>query len=233
MFTKDTIQNFLYFDVETASLYPSLDEMYKENYRLFHLWKKREEYYKVAYPKLADLDPDEIYNQKAGLEPEFSRVVCVTFGSYSDDGEKRFMSFSGEDEVDILTKSNKVLNNAMVKNWKLCGHNIKGFDVPCLGKRMIYNGINPSPNLRTWDKKPWEMPYVDTSEIFAFGSWIHQKYLSLDLLSCSLGIQSPKDDLDGSKVNSTYWIEKDYEKIATYCESDVKTVMVVMEKICF
>ena len=135
--------------------------------------------------------------------------------------------------IAILNKTNKVLNNAMAKNWKLCGHNIKGFDVPCLGKRMVFNGINPSGNIQIWDKKPWEIPYVDTSDIFAFGSWVQQKYLSLDLLACSLNIPSPKGDLDGSKVNHTYWIEKDYDKISTYCEADVKTVMDVMEKVCF
>jgi hypothetical protein len=174
-----------------------------------------------------------VYKQKAGLEPEFSRVVCVSFGSFTEDGDQKYVSFSGNDEREILNKANKVFNNAMAKGWKLCGHNIKGFDVPCLGKRMIYNGINPSGNLQIWDKKPWEVPYMDTSDIFAFGSWTHQKYLSLDLLTCSLGIDSPKGDMDGSKVNDVFWIDKDFEKIESYCEADVRAVMTVMEKICF
>lgn len=233
MFKKEVIQKFLYFDVETAGLFPTLSDLELGNPRLFAMWKKREDYYRGAYPALAGETPEVIYKQKAGLEPEFSRVVCVSFGTFDDDGEQKFISFSGSDEIEILTKTNKVLNNAMAKNWKLCGHNIKGFDVPCLGKRMIYNGINPSGNIQIWDKKPWEVPYMDTSEIFAFGSWIQQKYLSLDLLTCSLGIDSPKGDLDGSKVNDTFWIEKDYNKISTYCEADVRAVMLVMEKICF
>jgi hypothetical protein len=81
-----------------------------------------------------------------------------------------------------------------------------------------------------WDKKPWDIPYFDTSEIFAFGSWSQQKYLSLDLLSCSLGVDSPKEDIDGSQVSKTYWIESDYERIKTYCEKDVETVMNVLVK---
>jgi predicted PolB exonuclease-like 3'-5' exonuclease len=233
MLRKEAIQNLLYFDVETAALYPTLETMYEENYRLYHLWMKREEYYKGAYPALADLDSLSIYKQKAGLEPEFSRVVCVSFGTFTEDGDQKYVSFSGNDEKEILNKANKVFNNAMAKGWKLCGHNIKGFDVPCLGKRMIYNGINPSGNLQIWDKKPWEVPYMDTSDIFAFGSWMHQKYLSLDLLTCSLGIDSPKDDMDGSKVNDVFWIDGDFEKIELYCEADVRAVMTVMEKICF
>jgi predicted PolB exonuclease-like 3'-5' exonuclease len=233
MFTKESIYRYLYFDVETAGLYPSLEVMREENNRLWELWQKREDYYKGAYPTLASASSEEIYKQKAGLEPEFSRVVCVSFGSFTEDGEERFASFYGDNEHDILTKSAKVLNNAAAKNWKLCGHNIKGFDVPCLGKRMIYNGINPPANIRIWDKKPWEIPYVDTSDIFAFGSWTHQKYLSLDLLSCSLGVESPKQLMDGSKVNDSFWIDKDYDGIKKYCELDVSTVMEVMLKICF
>jgi hypothetical protein len=233
MFKKEDIYKYLYFDVETAALYSNIETLRDENPRLYELWKKRELYYIGAYPALANEDPDVIYKQKAGLEPEFSRVVCVSFGSFTDTGEERFASFYGEDEYDILTKSAKVLNNAASKNWKLCGHNIKGFDVPCLGKRMIYLGINPPANIRIWDKKPWEIPYVDTSDVFAFGSWTHQKYLSLDLLSCSLGIESPKEMIDGSKVNDSFWIDKDYEKIKTYCELDVSTVMEVMLKVCF
>ena len=233
MFKKEDIYKYLYFDVETAALYSNIETLRDENPRLYELWEKRELYYIGAYPALANEDPDVIYKQKAGLEPEFSRVVCVSFGSFTDTGEERFASFYGEDEYDILTKSAKVLNNAASKNWKLCGHNIKGFDVPCLGKRMIYLGINPPANIRIWDKKPWEIPYVDTSDVFAFGSWTHQKYLSLDLLSCSLGIESPKEIIDGSKVNDSFWIDKDYEKIKTYCELDVSTVMEVMLKVCF
>lgn len=233
MLRKEVIHSLLYFDVETAALYPNIETLHDENPRLYHLWRKRDEYYRGAYPALANESEESVYKQKAGLEPEFSRVVCVSFGSFTEDGDQKYVSFSGNDEKEILNKANKVFNNAMAKGWKLCGHNIKGFDVPCLGKRMIYNGINPSGNLQIWDKKPWEVPYMDTSDIFAFGSWTHQKYLSLDLLTCSLGIDSPKDDMDGSKVNDVFWIDKDFEKIESYCEADVRAVMTVMEKICF
>jgi hypothetical protein len=233
MFQTDTIHRFLFFDVETVTQEPSFNLLKEKNPRLATLWSRRSLYYKGAYQEMKDKEEDEIYLQKASLEPEFSRIVCISFGSFNEDGEKRFASFCGDDEIDILNKANKVFKNAMAKNWKLCGHNIKGFDVPCLGKRMIYNKINPSPNLQIWDKKPWEVPFIDTSEVFAFGSWMHQKYLSLDLLSCSLGVESPKGDLDGSKVNSTYWEQSDLKKIQTYCEADVRTVMSIMEKTCF
>lgn len=233
MFLKESISKYLYFDVETASAYPSFQDMRRENPKMESLWINRAQYYSNAYPDLKEASLDEIYSKKAGLEPEFSKIVCVSFGSFTENGETRFASFYGEDEVDILTKVSKILNNAASKNWKLCGHNIKGFDVPCLGKRMLYNGINPPANIRIWDKKPWEVPYVDTSEIFAFGSWVQQKYMSLDLLSFSLGVESPKGEINGSMVNDVYWVQKDYDSIKEYCERDVNAVMEIMLKICF
>jgi predicted PolB exonuclease-like 3'-5' exonuclease len=128
-----------------------------------------------------------------------------------------------------LNKSNKVFNNAIVKGWKLCGHNIKAFDVPCLGKRMLYNGISPSSNIMVGDKKPWEIPFVDTSELFSFGSWSMQKSLSLDLLACSLGVDSPKDDISGKEVTKAYWNGEE-ERIKEYCEKDVNTVIEILKK---
>ena len=49
-----------------------------------------------------------------------------------------------------------------------------------------------------------------------------------DLLSCSLGVESPKEDIDGSQVHATFWEEKDYERIKIYCEKDVETVIQVL-----
>lgn len=232
MFKLETIENFLYFDVETVCSEKNLLTLQRKNPRLAELWKKRAIYYRGANPEISHWSDGDVYLAKASLEPEFSKIVCVSFGSFSN-GEKVFKSFYGTDEIEILEKSNKVFNNAMAKNWKLCGHNIKGFDVPCLGKRMVYNGINPSMNLQVWDKKPWEIPYIDTSDVFAFGSWTQQKYLSLDLLSCSLGVKSPKENMDGSKVNEYFWNNQAYEEIKDYCEIDVRTVMEVLEKVCF
>jgi predicted PolB exonuclease-like 3'-5' exonuclease len=231
MLSTDLKFKLLYFDVETASCEPSLADLENKNPRLASLWSKRAIYYRTAYTELSESTDEEIFLQKSALEPEFCRVVCVSFGMMEDNTGVRKVSFYGEDEIDILNKTNKIFKNAILKNWKLCGHNIKGFDVPCLGKRMLYNGISPSSNIQMWDKKPWETPLVDTSEIFSFGNWVQQKYLGLDLLACSLGIKSPKEDIKGSEVSHVFWVDKDYEKIREYCERDVETVVEIISAI--
>jgi hypothetical protein len=230
MIPSYTLEKHLYFDVETAGITPDLQTLQQTNPRLAKLWERRVKYYR-SYPEYAHATSDAIFLDKAGLEPEFARVVCVSFGQIDSDGKSRFVSFSGEEEAEILAKSKKVIINAQGKNMKLAGHNIKGFDVPCLCKRMIFNGIKPPVLLQVWDKKPWEIPFLDTSEVFAFGSWTQQKYLSLDLLACSLDVVSPKEDIDGSQVHRVFWEEKDHAKISQYCEKDVETVINVLQKV--
>ena len=107
MLRKEVIHSLLYFDVETAALYPNIETLHDENPRLYHLWRKRDEYYRGAYPALANESEESVYKQKAGLEPEFSRVVCVSFGSFTEDGDQKYVSFSGNDEKEILNKANK------------------------------------------------------------------------------------------------------------------------------
>jgi hypothetical protein len=233
MISKTVLKNCLFLDVETATSHKDYDTLAESNPRLAKLWERRAKYYRTAYEEMNGLDDKEIYLSKASLEPEFSRVVCVSFGVIQENDSIRMTSFFGEDELDILQKSAKVLANAVAKGMKLSGHNIKGFDIPCLGKRMIYTdpSSNLPSNLIVWDKKPWEIPYLDTSEVFAFGSWSQQKYLSLDLLACSLGIESPKEGIDGSLVSNFYWELKQYDMIKDYCERDVKTVIDLLLKV--
>lgn len=230
MIKKEELKNLLYFDVETAGYYASYEDLERENPRLAKLWEKRCKYFKSNVPELENLTPSEIYLQKAGLEPEFGRVVCISFGVWDDLGGHRMISFHGSDELEILEKGYKVLVNSTAKGMKLCGHNIKMFDIPFLGKKFLFNGMEVPPPLKIWNKKPWELSLLDTAEFFSFGSF-SQKFLGLDLLACSLGIESPKEDIDGSQVHPTFWEKGDSQRIKEYCERDVITVMDILDKV--
>lgn len=39
-----------------------------------------------------------------------------------------------------------------------------------------------------------------------------------------LGIPSSKDDIDGSQVGHVYYVDKDIDRIITYCEKDTIAV---------
>ena len=87
---------------------------------------------------------------------------------------------------------------------------------------MIINGILLPNKLNLFGKKPWEVPHLDTLELWKFGDYKH--FTSLKLLTKVLGIPSPKDDIDGSEVARVFYIENDIDRIVTYCEKDVIAV---------
>jgi uncharacterized protein YprB with RNaseH-like and TPR domain len=108
----------------------------------------------------------------------------------------------------------------------LCAHNGKEFDFPFISRRMIVHQIALPEKLNLFGKKPWEVPHLDTLELWKFGDYKH--YTSLKLLTSILGIPSPKDDIDGSEVAQVYYQEKDLERIVAYCEKDTLAVAQVL-----
>ena len=59
-------------------------------------------------------------------------------------------------------------------------------------------------------------------ELWKFGDYKH--YTSLDLLSSVLGIESPKNDLNGSDIRSEYYTNNHIDRIVAYCEKDTLAV---------
>ena len=104
----------------------------------------------------------------------------------------------------------------------MCAHNGKEFDFPYIARRMIIHQISLPEKLDLAGKKPWEVPHLDTLDLWKFGDYKH--YTSLKLLSHVLGISSPKEDMDGSQVAGTFYVENNLEKIINYCERDTITV---------
>jgi hypothetical protein len=91
---------------------------------------------------------------------------------------------------------------------------------------MIINQIEIPPKLNLFVKKPWEVPHIDTMELWKFGDYKH--FSSMRLLTKVLQIPSPKDDIDGSEVAYVYYVEKDIDRIITYCEKDVIAVAQIL-----
>jgi hypothetical protein len=87
---------------------------------------------------------------------------------------------------------------------------------------MLVNDISLPSVLNLSGKKTWEIPHIDTMEMWKFGDYKH--YTSLDLLAAIFKIPTSKNELDGSMVNSVYYRDKDLKKIAEYCVGDVVAV---------
>jgi hypothetical protein len=90
----------------------------------------------------------------------------------------------------------------------------------------VVNKIKLPEILDNSNRKPWEIRHLDTMELWKFGDY--KSYTSLDLLAALFDIETPKDDIDGSKVWSVYWQENNVERIKNYCQKDVITVAQIL-----
>ena len=221
MFNKKTITNILFLDIETVSEKKTFFELNEEQKNLWN-----EKTLKIRNDKTAE----EFY-EKAGIWAEFGKIVCISLGYFDNKvpNEFRVTSITGNEPY-ILNSFNNIIKKFKEKRTlKFCGHNGKEFDFPYIARRMIINNISLPPELAHHGKKPWEIPHIDTLELWKFGDYKH--YTSLKLLASILGLENPKDDIDGSKINHTFYVEKNIQKIITYCQKDVITTMQVFFKI--
>lgn len=236
MFTQPEIQKMVFFDLETASTYSSLDELRLANSKMAELWKKRCDYLRTRFEENKEMSNEELYVAKAGLTPEFSRIVCASFGRISFQGDDitgvepalLIKSYSALDESPVLAGIQKVFTS--FASNKFVGHNIKRFDVPMMCKRIIMSGAQLPRGLQIQNLKPWEMPFVDTSELWSFGAW-QESFASLELLATSLSLETPKDDIRGDEVGRVFWQDRDIARITKYCEKDVMATAQIILKL--
>jgi 3'-5' exonuclease len=204
----------LFVDIETVPAYEDFHLM-PEEFKEF--WEKKSIYFRKDSQTAA-----EVY-QRAGIYAEFGKIICISFGIfYSQNNERciRIKSFAGENESEVLYEFGNLLTKLKEKGELfLCGHNGKEFDFPYISRRMLINGLKLPEILDTAGRKPWEVPYIDTLELWKFGDYKH--YTSLELLTALFGIPSPKADIDGSLVASIFYKEKDLPRIVKYCQNDV------------
>lgn len=211
-------ENILFLDVETAALVFEYDDL-KKDVRSF--WDAKFRYQTSETPK-------EHY-KKAGIYAEFAKVICISVGFFNGT-EFRIKSFFGDDEKKLLSDFAALLNKHFnKKDNRLCAHNGKEFDFPFLCRRMLVNEIKLPKMLNLAGKKPWEVPHIDTMELWRFGDY--KNFTSLSLLASLFDIPTPKDDMDGSDVGRVYWKEKNIERIVTYCQKDVLTVAQLLLKL--
>lgn len=215
MLYKLNLENILFLDIETVPQNPSFPDLDKTTQLL---WEQ-----KTQYQRKDEISAEDFY-ERAGIWAEFGKIVCISVGYFVIKGETRSFrvtSFHGE-ESQILKQFKQLLKDHFSQaKHLLCAHNGKEFDFPYIARRMVINSINLPHKLDLFGKKPWEVPHLDTMELWKFGDYKH--YTSLKLLAHILGIPSPKEDMDGSMVKDVYYKDKDIDRIISYCELDVVT----------
>jgi uncharacterized protein YprB with RNaseH-like and TPR domain len=218
------LSQILFLDIETVPQFPNY-ETAEQSYQ--KLWEE-----KAKFLLKDESDTPSTVFERAGIYAEFGKIICISVGLLREkQGERtlRVKSFAGDDEKALLKSFGQLLDAYFGgDHHQLCGHNGKEFDFPYIARRMLINEISVPRILDISGKKPWEVRHLDTMQMWKFGDYKH--FTSLKLLAHVFGLPTPKDDIDGSQVAGVYWIDKDLQRIVTYCEKDVVTLVQVFLK---
>ncbi len=220
------VNNILFLDIETVPQYPAYGQ-------LPEAWQQLWDTKSASLLKHHEGETSESLYPRAAIYAEFGKIICIGCGILQGHGTHRRITlkcFYGDEEKQVLREFTDMLAKWSGGEQKfLCAHNGKEFDFPYLCRRLTVQGLPLPGLLQLAGKKPWEVSHLDTMELWKFGDF--KSYTSLNLLAQTLGIPTPKDDIDGSMVGALYWsagseIEKttNLERIVTYCRKDVLTV---------
>jgi DNA polymerase elongation subunit (family B) len=206
------LERVLFLDIETVPqtyVYQDLDEKTQE---LFNQ--------KTRFSQNDEKSFEALYNERGSILSEFGKIICISIGLVTKDSlgarKIRLKSFAHDDEETLLLQFKKLLDE---RDYILCGHNSKEFDIPYICRRLLINGISLPNTLDIAGKKPWEINHLDTLELWKFGDY--KAFTSLALLCHVFNIPTPKDDISGADVARVYYEEKDLNRIRQYCEKDV------------
>ncbi len=204
----------VFLDIETVSEYETYD-MLSDRFKA--LWDRKSSYLKRE-------NPYEAYQNCAVIYAEFSKVITLALGIHydNDNQEKcfRVRAITSHNEKELLQDFAFLLKEKFSgKKIVFCAHNGKEFDYPFLCRRFLINGLPLPDCLDVSGKKPWEVPHLDTLEMWKFGDY--KSYCSLETLATVFDVPTSKNGIDGSQVRNVYYEEKDLSKIEYYCQDDV------------
>lgn len=220
MIHKIPIEKILFLDIETvpqSADWKSLSETEQK------LWDK-----KTRWQRGEEATAEDYYSERAGVMAEFGKIICISVGMMDKNESLKIKSFAQDDEHQLLQEFGELFNKPRMKDVILCAHNGKEFDFPWIARRFLINGMMAPLPFQMFGKKPWEIPHLDTMELWKFGDY--KSFVSLELLAHVFGIPTPKDDIDGLMVAEVYYKEKDLFRIIQYCEKDVLTLSNVFRR---
>lgn len=214
MIDFEQLRHILFLDIETVSgvsEYRFLDDRLKTH------WERKASYINE------NVDPEELFFERAGIYAEFGKVVCIGMGKFiknkSGDTIFKVRILTKHDEKELLSDFLEILRKIANTNMLLCAHNGKDFDFPFLARRLLLNNLEVPDALRSEGKKPWEIPHLDTMDMWRFGN--RKSYVSLELLADLFNIKLNGTETVGSHINTAYYIENDSSYIADYCKRNV------------
>jgi 3'-5' exonuclease len=166
------------------------------------------------------LDEAEII-KRLSLSAATARILCLAY-AVEPPVDSSVTVLDG-DETEIIRNFWKLATETNL----FVGHNVLDFDLRFIYQRSVIHQIRPSREIPF--ARFQNSPIFDTMQ--EWSKW-GREHVSLDLLSKALGIPSPKECLDGSKVYPYYRAGK-LAEICEYCKCDVDTVRQVYRRLTF
>lgn len=220
------IEDILFFDVECVREHETLDPNSKE----FDLFQQKTRN-KDTDEFLTEDEVIELYKRKGALYFAHNKIVCITVAVVSQ-GKIHVKTFKG-DQKSIIKKFYASINKD--KKTIPAGYNVIAFDFPLIRTKALQEGINSLLPERFNDagKKPWNFEEVNKNinvlDLMPLMKGTTYTNLTLDESCHLVGIESPKDKIDGSKV-SDYYYDGKLDGIATYCEKDTVACVQLFQK---
>ena len=159
--------------------------------------------------------------KKLSLSAVTAKIICLCY-AFEPSVSGTIEVLQGE-ETDIIKGFWKIVPDCNL----FVGHNILDFDMRFIYQRSVIHQIKPSRDIPFTRFR--NAPIYDTMQ--EWSKW-GREHASLDSLSKALGIPSPKENLDGSKVYPYYRAGK-LPEIIEYCKRDVDSVRAVYKRLTF
>jgi len=218
------IEDVLFWDMETVTETEEL-EVDSLAYDVFRVKNRNKETNELP----SELETLQLYKKKGALSTTHSKIACLSMG-FVKDNVIYLKSLVGE-QKDIISEFSKVLN----KGYIPCGWNIIKFDFPMLRIKAWQEGIvDYAPEqFNDAGKKEWAMSEIKykTNMIDLMLHYQGTHYIPSSLAEACyvLGVDTPKDDIDGSQVSEVFYSEG-VDRISKYCEKDVVACINLFQK---
>ena len=220
-------KKLFYFDIETVGQYSNLEQLKKNDVIGYNLFLKKYKNNSWMVDKYGSVE--NAYLGDSPISTTFGKIVCISFGYYHSKNIQGYTisSICEHDERELIKKFVDLINKVSNKGMLLSGYMIKSFDIPWVVHKITKYGLEFPRLLDVYGKKQWDILAFDLADEWKQGG---RYYIPFDEVAYELGVESPKDKMDGSKVHKTYWDEDDLNSIRVYCEKDVEACLRISEK---
>lgn len=217
------MQKLLFLDLETfpEEEFKNLTTQKQEAFE-HHYYSKEEE-----DDGLGDIEQQ--FKRKAGLMPEFGKIICASIGYERDDGSFKTKCAKGKDEGPILDMLDNIAEPMQLADYGIAGWNINNFDIPFIAKRFILTDNFVPPFYNTLGIKPWESKNVDVMDLWKCGGW--GRATSLEVACAALNIPVKFTEHTGVNIWEQNIDDINWDEMEMYCNNDIYSAWCIYKKL--